>query len=89
MKLPEFTKDNYDSFDVESGILRSHDLAQLHIQRSIAVSLELIAICLIGDNKQIHDQVKAGNLAQAKDGMGAMMRAIWAHSVKDSPNDQT
>ncbi len=54
MKLPEWTQEDEAALIDRDVISTPVELAQLHIWRSIAVSLEVIAISVVAKNSSLH-----------------------------------
>lgn len=84
MKLPEFEK--FKEPGSMDGISR-FELAQLHCLRSIAVSLEVIAVTMTGDSTAIRDEAANGNVEHAIEAMNCLIAIVGAHSVKEAPGD--
>ncbi len=75
MKLRDMSDQDFDDLEATHGMVTPFEIAQLHIQRSIAVSLECIATMLTYD-VDLGEHAEAGMLQQLKD-----------HSVQDTSND--
>lgn len=67
MKLPEIDSDPEEYFQD----CTEFEIAQLHCLRSIAVNLEVLAICHLNEHKKNPDRVKAAKFLRDHSVIGA------------------